>query len=182
MPQAVRAEAPIIATLQGDKQVTIRPLAETDRTILYNFGMALPKDDWLYLEEDLQNQEIILRLVNAHAAENWRQIVAESNGELVAYSAIRRLHGWSSHVADIRLIVAEPWRRIGLGTLMADATFEAARDLGATKVMVEVLEAQHNGKEIFERLGFAVEGILTKHACDRFGDLHNVILLSYHVQ
>jgi RimJ/RimL family protein N-acetyltransferase len=167
--------------LWDGRTATIRPLGENDRAALLAFGQALPQDDLLYLEDDFQSPEIIARLVNAHLAENWRQIVAAAGDEIVGYSAVRRLPGWSSHVADIVLIVNEEWRRSGLGTAMAQAIFDAARDLGATKVIVEMLEEQHGGRAIFERLGFRVEGTLTDHARDRLGRHHNLLILSYHV-
>jgi GNAT superfamily N-acetyltransferase len=168
-------------TLRAGQAVAIRPLDENDRTALLAFGRALPQDDILYLEDDFHSPEIIARLVNAHRAENWRQVVAEAEGAIVGYSAVRRLPGWSSHVADIVLLVKEDWRRTGLGTVLAQAIFDAARDLGATKVIVEMLEKQHGGRAIFERLGFRVEGTLGLHARDRLGRDHNLLILSYHV-
>jgi len=167
--------------LRDGRVASVRPLEERDREALLAFGQALPQDDLLYLEDDFQSPEIIVRLVNAHQAENWRQIVALSDGAIVSYSAVRRLPGWSSHVADIILLVNPAWRRAGLGTAMAQAIFDAARDLGATKVIVEMLEEQKSGQAIFERLGFSVEGKLTDHARDRQGDRHNLLILSYHV-
>lgn len=167
--------------LRDGRLVTIRPLDEGDYTALLAFGAALPQDDLLYLENDFQSPDIIRRLVNASAAENWRQIVAVSDGAIVGYSAVRRLAGWSSHVADIHLTVSSGWRRNGLGTAMAQAIFDAARDLGVNKVIVEMLERQNAGRAIFERLGFRVEGTLNQHARDRHGERHNLLILAYHV-
>jgi ribosomal protein S18 acetylase RimI-like enzyme len=177
-----RAEAPAAKMLRDGRYVVVRPLGEDDGMALLEFGKTLPKDDWLYLEDDLQRPEIITRLVNAHAAENWRQIVAVADdGAIVGYSAVRRLPGWSNHVGDIQLIVSESWRRSGLGTLLADAIFAAARELEVAKVIVEVVERQTGGVAIFERLGFATEGCFSEHARDRFGTRHNLLVLAYHV-
>jgi RimJ/RimL family protein N-acetyltransferase len=176
-------------TLRDGREVMIRPLNEGDRAALLAFGRALRQDDWLYMENDLQSPEIITRLVNASLAENWRQVVAVSDrspsgGEgaaIVGYSAVRRLPGWSSHVADIHLIVSDGWRRIGLGTALAPAIFAAARDLGADKVIVELLAERVAGRAIFERLAFRVEGVLSNHARDRHGHPHNLLILAYHI-
>ena len=173
--------APTRVGLRNNQAATIRPLAEDDRAALLAFGRNLPQDDLLYLEDDFQSPEIIARLVNAHQAENWRQIVAEADGAIVGYGAVRRLAGWSSHVADIVLLVSPAWRRTGLGMALAQAVFDAARDLGATKVIVEMLAEQQGGRAIFERLGFRVEGKLAGHALDRLGRPHDLLILSYHV-
>ena|SRR5581483_1172558 len=169
------------AALPNGMVATIRPLGEDDRAALLTFGQGLLQDDLLYLEDDFQSPEIISRLVNAHQAENWRQLVAEADGEIVGYSAVRRLPGWSSHVADIVLLVSPKCRRVGVGMALAQATFAAARHLGVSKVIVEMLAEQHSGQAIFERLGFQVEGTLSKHARDRQGQFHNLLILSYHV-
>lgn len=169
------------AALQNGLLATIRTLGEGDRAALLAFGQALPQDDLLYLEDDFQSPEIIARLVNAHQAENWRQIVVEADGEIVGYSSVRRLHGWSSHVADILLLVSPRFRRTGVGMALAQAIFQAARDLGASKVIVEMLDEQQAGRAIFERLGFRVEGLLSKHTRDRQGRYHDLLILAYHV-
>ncbi|HWQ11669.1 MAG TPA: GNAT family N-acetyltransferase [Roseiflexaceae bacterium] len=178
-----RIEAPTAKTLRDGRCVTIRPLAEGDGPALLAFGRALPVDDWQYLEDDLQRPEIITRLVNAHRAENWRQLVAVAHGgEIVGYAAVRRLPGWSSHVGDIQLIVGGAWRRSGLGTALAEAIFGAAQELGVAKVIVEVLDRQVGGLAIFQRLGFHIEGAFTNHARDRYGNHHDLVILAYHIE
>jgi RimJ/RimL family protein N-acetyltransferase len=163
----MRGEATSPVVLRNGVAVTIRLLAE---------------DDLLYLEDDLSDPNIINRLINAYAAENWRQIVAiRDNGEVVGYTAVRKLVGWSSHVGDIQLMVGKEFRRSGLGTEMAKAIFEAARGLGVTKVIVEMLAVQLGGRAIFERLGFSREGVFSKHAHDRHGNRHDLVVMAYHV-
>lgn len=176
-----RSEVSPKTMLRDGSDVIIRRLFEDDRAALLAFGASLPEDDRLYLEDDLQSQEIITRLVNAHAAENWRQILALEGERVVGYGAVRRLPGWSSHVADIQLIISADFRREGLGTIMAQAIFDAARELGAAKVIVEMVEEQSFGRAIFERLGFRVEGMLSQHVRDRDGQQHNLMVLAYHV-
>jgi GNAT superfamily N-acetyltransferase len=146
---------PLAATVLGDEQIlVIRPLGEEDQAALFAFGAALPPDDLLYLEDDFQNSEIITRLINACLAENWRQIVAMAGDAIVGYSAVRRLPGWSNHAADVIVLIDAHWRRSGLGTALVQGIFDAARDLGVNKVIVEMLEEQQAGRAIFERLGF----------------------------
>ena len=176
-----RSEVPPKTVLRHGSDVIIRRLFEEDRAALLAFGAGLPEDDRLYLEDDLQSQEIITRLVNAAGAENWRQIVALQGERIVGYGAVRRLPGWSSHVADIQLIISADLRREGLGSIMAQAIFDAARELGVAKVIVEMVEEQSFGRAIFERLGFRVEGMLSQHVRDRDGAEHNLLVLAYHV-
>lgn len=182
MAQRVEA-ASNVALLKDGRSVTIRPLQESDRASMMTFGASLPKNDLQYLEDDFNSPEIIGRLVNAAQAENWRQVVAITDvDQIVAYGAALQLPGWSHHVADIRLIVLPEWRRSGLGVQMAQAIVEAARELGVSKVTVDMLAAQTAGQAIFGRLGFAVEGQLARHASDRDGNLQDVVIMSAFVR
>jgi RimJ/RimL family protein N-acetyltransferase len=165
----------------GNHPVTIRPLTEGDRDTMRAFGLALAQDHWLYLEDDFRSPELMARLINAHAAENWRQIVAEADGTIIGYSAVRRLTGWSSHVADIQLIVSDGYRHNGLSDALAPAIFAAACDLGVTKVIVGMLAEQTAGQALFERLGFCLEGTLSGHARDRRGQPHDLLILARHI-
>lgn len=178
----MRSEAHDTPLLRDGRSVTIRSLCEADHDAMLAFGEQLPQDDWIYLEDDLHNPDIIRRLVNAAEAENWRQIVAvDPVGTVVGYGVVRRLPGWSNHVGDVQLIISADYRRSGLGTAMGGAIFAAARDLGVGKVIVEIMAEQVGGQAIFTRLGFAVEGRLSAHARDRQGHHHDLHVLAYHV-
>lgn len=166
-------------TLRDDRTVTIRALEEGDRDAMVRFGAALPKDDWLYLELDFHNPNTINRLVNAAAAENWRQVVAVTEGQIVGYSNARLLPGWKSHVADTHLVVSEGWRRSGLGVVVAQTILDAARGLGVAKVIAEMTDEQRAGRAIFKRLGFHVEGILNDHIRDHHGNYHDMVIMGY---
>jgi RimJ/RimL family protein N-acetyltransferase len=164
-------------------QVQLRALVEEDHDALHEFALSLPDDDLRYLEEDFQSPDIIQRLVHAHAAENWRQIVAVTPAnQIAAYSSVRRLPGWLSNVGDIKLLVAKPYRHSGLGTAMGEAIFEAARELGVSKLIAEMIIEQQAGQAIFEHLGFKLEAVLEKHVSDRDDQLHNLVIMSYFIE
>jgi RimJ/RimL family protein N-acetyltransferase len=169
------------SVLRDGRVVTIRPLDEVDRPALLAFGRTLPHGDLLYLEDDLASAEIIARLINTRFAENWRQLVASVDDQIIGYSAVRRLAGWSSHVATVGLIVSAGWRRCGLGTALAQAIVATAGDLHVDKLMFEMLETQIACRAIFDRLGFRVEGTFGNHARDRQGQRHTLIVMAYHV-
>src|SRR4051812_39924404 len=165
------------SVLRDGRAVTIRPLDEQDRSALLAFGRALPQGDLLYLEDDLASPEMIARLINVRFSENWRQIVASVGDQIIGYGALRRLPGWSRHVAGINMVVSAGWRRNGLGTALAQSLVENGRNLQIDKLIVEIIETQHTGRAIFERLGFQIEGRFSSHACDRQGQHHTLIVM-----
>lgn len=157
--------------------VTVRPLAEDDGDALAAFGSTLPEDDWLYLDIDLQSRNTVDRLVRAHAATNWRQVVAVAGAEIVGYANVRTMPGWQSHVGDAHLVISPAQRRRGLGTSLAQAIIVAGAELGVIKLILEMVEEQTAGRQIFERLGFRQEGLLADQARDQHGRTHNLLVL-----
>src|SRR5262245_24136891 len=89
----VEREPVTAARLPDGRVVMIRPLEETDRTALLAFGRALPHTDHLLLEDDFTSSDTVARLINARFAENWRQLVASVDDQIVGYSVVRRLPG-----------------------------------------------------------------------------------------
>jgi len=172
----------LISTVRsGDRTLLIRRLREDDRDALLAFGAALPEDDWLYLDVDLQTPATITRLMNAVEARNWRQIVAVDGPLIVGYANVRQLPGWKSHVGDIVLVLRDDYRRRGVGSALASAVIEVAGELPVSKLILEIVEEQLAGRLIFKRLGFRLEGLLEDHALDYLGNARNLVVLSYHL-
>ena len=70
----------------------------------------------------------------------------DADDRLAAYASVRMLAGRTSHVAIVKLVIADAYRRVGLGTAMGEVIFEEAKQLSAHKVVVEMLEAQKSGQ------------------------------------
>ena len=160
-------------------QPVIRRLRENDLPKLLAFGATLAKDDWLYLDVNLQTDATIVRLINAVEARNWRQFVAVIGDEIVGYANVRQLAGWKRHVGDIALVVRADYRRRGIGTALASAVIDAGRELSLHKLIVEVVEEHYGGQHVFVRLGFRCEGMFVNHAIDYLDRPRNLMLLSY---
>jgi ribosomal protein S18 acetylase RimI-like enzyme len=89
---------------------------------------------------------------------------------------------WSSHVAELRLVVGESYRRRGLGRRLARYGLTEAMRLGLRKIMVEVVADKQGDIAMFEGIGFQVEALLRDQICDRDGVLRDLVLLSHDVE
>jgi ribosomal protein S18 acetylase RimI-like enzyme len=99
-----------------------------------------------------------------------REIVADGSLDLEG-------HGWGDEVAEIRLIVARPFQRLGLGRLMARELFLLAAQNRVERIVVRMLAPQKAALSIFRKLGFHDEFLIPQHVRDREGKLQDMIIM-----
>ena len=74
---------------------------------------------------------------------------------------------WTRHVAELRVVVAQSARGIGIGRLLLELAFETVLNMGVTKVIARMTPDQADALRLFQRLGFAEEAVLRDHALGR---------------
>ena len=101
---------------------------------------------------------------------------------IVGYSAVARSEPrWTRHVAELRVLVGEQYRRGGLGRLLVTSAFRVAVDMGVEKMMAQMTVDQEGAISVFYRLGFEEEARLRNHVKDREGKAYDLIVLSQDV-
>ena len=98
------------------------------------------------------------------------QIVADGSLEL-------EVQGWKEHIAEIRLIVARPFQRKGLGTLMARELYLIAASKKVEEIIVKIMGPQVGVQNIFKRLGFHQEAVLHHYVKDISGTKQDLIVM-----
>jgi ribosomal protein S18 acetylase RimI-like enzyme len=153
----------------------IRPLEARDQGALERFLRGIPEGDRTFFKEAIEDPAVIASWVQPGTA-RW---LAVDNENVLGYVAVMPLHGWSSHVGEIRLIVDPRHRGEGVGTALARHAVVEALRLGCSKQVVEVLANQEYTVEMFRGLGFDPEALLTGHVRDRSGELHDLLILAH---
>jgi RimJ/RimL family protein N-acetyltransferase len=152
----------------------IRPITDGDQAALARFFERMPESDRTFLKEDVED---------AHVVEHWIQpgaarTIATDLDEVVGSVAVVPLHGWSSHVGEIRLVVDPAHRGQGIGRALARRAVLDALDMRLTKLVVEVIADQEALIAMFRALGFEPEALLTDHVRDRSGQMRDLIVLA----
>ena len=92
---------------------------------------------------------------------------------------MRRRGDARSHLADVRVVVAEDFRNRGLGTALIGDLCDLARDAGLAGVLFEAVEeVQREALAAADALGFVRLGRIYGGAIDREGRLHDIVLLA----
>ena len=154
----------------------IQPVRVEQRQALVDFASRIPDRDRSLLDAPLLSQV---------AVAGWTQAVPErrlaaldDEGAVIGLVTVVRGVGWSSHVADMRVIVDPNRRGQGVGRHLAEQGVELARELGMTKVMIEVMAANTGAAAMLAALGFEEEARLRGQVRDGAGEMQDLVLLS----
>lgn len=154
----------------------IQPVRVEQRQALADFASRIPDRDRSLVDAPLLSQV---------AVAGWTQAVPErrlaaldDDGAVLGLVTVVRGVGWSSHVADMRVIVDPGARGQGVGRRLADQGVDLARELGMTKVMIEVMAGNTGALAMLGALGFEEEARLRGQVRDGAGQTQDLILLS----
>lgn len=170
---------PLRLTLKG-RPLLVRPLALGDREGMVAFARGLPEDDLFFLERDITDPAEVEAWINEATKDSRVTLVAEADGALVGYATFSRGNvRWTRHVAELRVMVAESHRGIGIGRLLLELAFEMVLELGVTKVIARMTPEQAGAFRLFQQLGFEQEAVLRDHARGADGVTHDLLVLSF---
>jgi L-amino acid N-acyltransferase YncA len=106
------------------------------------------------------------------------RLVAVADETIVADGALEFSHfGWERHIAELRLFVATPYQRKGLGMLMAGALYDLAASAGIEEIVVKMMASQAAALRIFRKLGFRDEVVLRDYVKDMKGTRKDLVLM-----
>jgi ribosomal protein S18 acetylase RimI-like enzyme len=155
-----------------------RPITADDEAELKRFFARIPEADRTFLKEDVDDPAIAA----VWARPGSPRTIAVEAGEVVGSVAVVPLHGWSSHVGEVRLVVDPAARGHGLGRELARHAVHDAVDLGLAKLVVEVIADQTALIAMFVALGFDAEALLADHVRDRNGQIRDLLVLANDVE
>lgn len=156
----------------------IRELDTADREAIERFVERVPEGDRTFFKEDVQSPAVI----EAWTRPGTARAVAVDGGEVVGYVAVVPLHGWSSHVGEVRVVVDPERRGRGIGRALARRAVTGAIELELRKMVVEVVAEQEATIAMFRSLGFDPEALLTDHVRDQSGALRDLMILAHSVE
>src|SRR5947209_17067577 len=111
----------------------IRSIEDGDQPALSRFFTRIPESDRTFLKEDVEDPQVLEHWIVPGAA----RAIAIDDSEVVGSVAVVPLHGWSSHVGEVRLVVDPERRGRGIGRALARRAVRDAVETGLTKLVVE---------------------------------------------
>ncbi len=107
-------------TVKDGSHVVVRDMVPGDAQRSFEFFASLPEDDRRYLRVDVTRWDMVDRRTRELDSGRVIRLVADDGDAIVADGALELVgHGWGNNIAELRLIVARPYQRLGLGTIVA---------------------------------------------------------------
>ena len=157
---------------------SVRPMSDDDGPAFSRFVSQVPEGERRFLKENLERPtEAFLEYL--HDPEVRRVVAVEDDGDIVGMAGAFPGEGWSSHVAELRVIVSSNRRRHGVGRALARAALLEALELGCSLAYVEVVAEQEALVAMFQDMGFEPEALLADFVRDGTGDFHDLMLLTH---
>lgn len=162
--------------------IILNPFEAMHLAAVKTFAQSLPAHDLLFLARDIQHPKVISAWLDSIADGEISSLVALEGDRIVGTTAIvRDPLGWSAHVAEIRILIAEEMRGKGLGRILLRQCIATAIESGAEKLMARMTPDQRGAIALFEEMGFRGEAMLRDHVRDAEGSLHDLAILSLDV-
>ena len=86
------------------------------------------------------------------------------------------------HVAELRLLVANAFRRKTLGMLMARELYWLATSARVEDIVVKIMRPQLAARKVIKRLGFHEEACMPDYVQDTKGKKHDMIIMRCKLQ
>jgi len=164
--------------LKDGTPVVIRPMTGDDLERSWSFFRELSAEDRAYLRRDVTRRDVVEERIRAMESVRVRRLVALVGERIVADASLELEDtGWKRHVAEMRLIVAQEYKRRGLGTLMARELYALAAEARVEEIMVKMMRPQRAARSIFRKLGFHEETLLPDYVKDASGKKQDLILM-----
>ncbi|MEW6073810.1 MAG: GNAT family N-acetyltransferase [Planctomycetota bacterium] len=173
------SEYPKTATLKDGTEVTLRPMVAADVDALHAFfAKDVPEEDRLYLRDDVADRRVVEGWTRNIDYDRVLPILMFRGQRVIADGAIRHNpHGWSRHMAEVRLVVARAYQGKGAGFVLLKELVHVAQSKKAQMLLARVFENSPGGISTFQKLGFRVEAVLHDFATDIKGRRQNIAVL-----
>ena len=172
---------PLAVELQ-DLELVLHYMSSKDVEALLRFAGDLSEHDLLFLRRDVRRLEVIEDWLMEIDAGTVVSILAKHGDEVVGETTIDR-NGlqWTSHVAELRVVLARAVRGKGLGRLLAEEALRLAQRSSIEKMIARMTVDQSAAIRVFESLGFKREALMKDHVKDLEGRTHDLVVMSLKV-
>ncbi len=178
-----KASLPRTRRLRGGQDVALRLMTADDAEAILGFSQTLAEEDVLFLRSDITTPEGVAYWVANIETGATVSLLAEIDGAITGYASVHLNPArWTRRVGELRVNVGPAYRSLGLGRVLVNEIFDLARTLDLKKLSAQMTVEQQRAGQVFRKLGFRAEAILTDWVEDRAGKPHDLVVMAYDLE
>ena len=151
-----------------------RALPEDIDAVVDMYVAVVEEGRWLGSQAPVDRDVQYERFLSDATSDEAVSLVAVVDSEIVGHA---RVDLAPYKVAGLGMMVDAQWRGRGVGGALVRAAIDAARDLGAHKVALQVWPHNQAARRLYLRHGFVEEGLLRRHYPRRNGELWDAVIM-----
>ncbi len=165
--------------LNDGADVLIRDMdPKQDFEALMKFYSSLPPEDRRYLRIDVTNRKTMEQRIKLMDFGYHFRILAEAGGAIIGKGALELpFEEWRRHQGELRVIVAPPFQRRGVGTLLQRELYRLALRKNVDTVTVWFMKPQTAALNLAMKMGFHDQSVLPDYVKDQNGEMQDLIIL-----
>jgi L-amino acid N-acyltransferase YncA len=166
-----------LITLDDGVRLLIRPLIADDREALVQLYASAQPSDLRPLRHDVTNAELVNRWVDELDYDHVLPLLAVLKDRIVGNATLHHRSLPYQHIGEVRIYLAQDFRRRGLGSKLLAALIEFARKEGLYWLQAEVFASEPKVIRAFEKLGFERRCVLEDYFMLPDGQTEDIVLL-----
>ncbi len=166
--------------LKDGTGVTLRPLADGDQDALFKMFHRFPKDELWFLNQDVNDPDLIDRWVRDLNSKRVVSIIALLEGRVIANAVLMmKDYGAKKHIGKIRIAVEPAMREKRLGTWMLLDLINMAVAIGLKTLVMRLIEDRDIAViQGVKKLDFVERAVFKDHVLDMEENPHNLVILT----
>jgi RimJ/RimL family protein N-acetyltransferase len=168
-----------LVPLKNQKRVMLRFLNEGDRQDLASLFQTASDADLRFCQHDLRDLNLLnhwLDHINSPRLLPLAALDLENNQLIAAATMLRGKHR-ASHIGEIKLFIAKPFRNLGLGSTLLDELILLAAQDNLHWMKAEVVTDQQQMIRALRNKGFQIRANLEDFFIRKDGMTHDVVLM-----
>jgi len=157
--------------LTDGRELTLRPIEETDKDAILAFYDRIPPDETWFYKDDPSDPDVVRRWVDAIRSGEALSVLALDGDQVAAHAALLlRRRGGRRHVGRLRIRIAPDYRGKRLGNWLLFDMIRRAMDLDLEILRAEFVDGvEDEAVEAMRRWDFGRETVLKDYLKDPDG-------------
>jgi GNAT superfamily N-acetyltransferase len=164
--------------LKSKETVTVRDLSQDDVFLSHEFFQSIPESKRKYFRSDVMNiNHLKERCLEAENGKVIRRIALMSGAIVADASLAIDSDTWKSGTAYLRLVIDPDHIGKGVQFALAKDMYDVAHEKHLEIIVAKFMRPQKDLMEIYQKLGFRIEGVLPDYVHDQEGKEQDMVIM-----